>query len=195
MLAQRVNCYALFWNTHLRGIPLSRHYLFSKRQRFEQLLSKSKRPQFYQVFKSVTEKPSSYHSETLLYAARAGSNSDFHIGSKCQVPETQSFLESWKGPQRPHPIPRLKIRKAPSPFPSNHKWMDKTPVARFSRPTLRKFFLFLCLCTARHLVNYSPEKPEKTRRYYRFKPLKLVGTFCSLKTVLTLSWSSPEAKY
>lgn len=78
------------------------------------------------------------------------------------MPETQSFLQSRKGPQRPHPTPRLQIRKAPSPFPSNHKWMDKKPVARFSRPTLRKFFLFLWLCAVRHLVNYSPEKRENT---------------------------------
>ena len=80
----RVNCCALLLNMNLRGIPLSRHYLFSsKRQRFEQLLSKSNWPQMYRVFISVTEKPSSYNSETVLYAARAGWNSNLHMGNKC----------------------------------------------------------------------------------------------------------------
>lgn len=84
MRAKGVNCYPVFLNTNLRGIPLSRHYLFSsRRQRFEQLLSKSKRPQIYQVFKSVTEKPSSYNSETLCCMQRVQVQTDFHTGTKC----------------------------------------------------------------------------------------------------------------
>ena len=93
------------------------------------------------------------------------------------------------------PHSHINIRKAPSPFPSNHRGVDKIPVARFTRPTLRiSSFSCFYACVARHLVIYTPEKPEKTRKYYTLNEAPKICrcflfTFKTVVTQLEFPWS------